>query len=181
MEPFPGSFHEPIVSGISDLTPRATGRHPEPRSPDARLGLPAPKKAQRISSLRPAILSTAAILLGGPLSIVAIRTLFTAPLHGTLLFVPAALLLVAGGALKLGLKSVAFDGNRYRITGLFLTEEIAPGDVCLVVEARGAFWNTIRLHFNRPTRFGYDVAFVPAGSFKNAAVLVARLRSLPHK
>jgi hypothetical protein len=31
----------------------------------------------------------------------------------------------------------------------------------LVVNAGGVFWDKVRIHFNRPTRFGWSISFVP--------------------
>lgn len=136
-----------------------------------------PEKGRRISSLTPVIVSIGILLMGSVLSLAAILNAVAQPVLAALLLILAAAHLLVGVALKIRLKSVSFDGHRYRITGFFRTEEITPSEVCLVVEARGTFWNTIRLHFSRPTRFGYDIAFVPAVSRRDLSRLIAALRA----
>lgn len=135
-------------------------------------------KRIRVSALAPLIVSLGALFVGSALTLAAMLNAFTRPALAALLLLLAAIHILVGLALKSTLKVISFDGQCYRITGLLLTEEIAPSDVCLVVEARGVIWNVIRLHFNRPTRFGYDIAFVPATSHMDSANLVATLRSV---
>jgi hypothetical protein len=67
--------------------------------------------------------------------------------------------------------------QHYIVSNLFKSETISFGDVCLVVEAHGLIWNTVRVHFNRPTRFGWDITFVPARSAGTACTLAAAWRT----
>jgi hypothetical protein len=131
----------------------------------------------RISSLTPLTVSVGALLMGSALTLAAMLNASTRPVLAALLLLLAAAHILVGLALKTTLKFVSFDGQCYRITGLLRTEELAPRDVCLVVEARGVLWSVIRLHFNRPTRFGYGIAFVPVVSRKDFAACLRGFRN----
>ncbi len=147
---------------------------PRPPRPTARGGT-----RKRISSLAP-------LILGGVAAMVAIGLAIAAGLLVSQeAFIPAvALLMLAGVHALLAVtaaslwKQVTFDGRRYLIAGLLAHEAIEPGDVCLVVEARGLFCNTVRLHFNRRTRFGHEVAFVAPASQGGSAAVAASLRAV---
>lgn len=74
-------------------------------------------------------------------------------------------------------KQVWRGERHYMVSNLFKSEVISFDDVCLVVEARGLIWNTVRVHFKRPTRFGWDVNFVPARSVGTSCTLAAAWRT----
>jgi len=58
-------------------------------------------------------------------------------------------------------KRVQLGKRHYVVSNFFKSEAIAFHDVCMVVEAPGVFWKTVRIHLRRPSRFGWEVAFVP--------------------
>ncbi len=58
-------------------------------------------------------------------------------------------------------KSVRVGRSGLTISDLFRSEEVSFGDVCLLVPSRGLFGNVMRVHFRRPTRFGWGVGYVP--------------------
>lgn len=177
MKSSPNPTSRPFVPVASELEGQPTRGDHAPQFADLPWGAGVPEKGRRISSLTPVIASIGALLMGSVLSLAAILNAVAQPVLAALLLILAAAHLLVGVVLKIRLKSVSFDGHRYRITGFFRTEEITPSEVCLVVEARGALWNNIRLHFNRPTCFGYDIAFVPAASRRDLSGLVAALRA----
>lgn len=127
----------------------------------------------RVSSLTPVIVSIAMVMVGCLFTLAALSKASAQPVLAGALLLVAAVHWLVGLVLKGRLKSVSFDGQRYRVKGLLLTDEFTLSDVCLVVEADGGPWKAIRIHFNRPTRFGYDIKFVPAG-FRGGGI--ARLR-----
>lgn len=169
---------ELMASTSTPIGQQVAKSHRDEHSVGPRGFAPEAGKRVRISSLSPAIVSIGGLLMGGLLGFAAMSSAAGQPVLAALLLILAAAHLLVAIALKTSVKSVSFDGQCYRITGFLLTEEIAPSDVCLVVKARGVLWNTIRIHFNRPTRFGYDIAFVPAASHMDSANLVASMRSV---
>lgn len=58
-------------------------------------------------------------------------------------------------------KNVRVGRNGFTISDLFRSEEVSFEDVCLLVPGRGLFGNVMRVHFRRPTRFGWGVGYVP--------------------
>lgn len=58
-------------------------------------------------------------------------------------------------------KSVMRGDRHIVVSGLFEKEAIPFDAVCLVVKAGGVLWDKVRIHFNRPTRFGWSISFVP--------------------
>ncbi len=58
-------------------------------------------------------------------------------------------------------KSVRVGANGFTVSDLFRSEEVLFEDVCLVVPGTGVFGDVMRLHFRRPTRFGWGVVYVP--------------------
>lgn len=177
MKPHQDASVESLASLPPPLGPQVANSHREEHSAEAGGFAPEAGKRMRISSLTPLTVSVGALLMGSALTLAAMLNASTRPVLAALLLLLAAAAILVGLALKTTVKSVSFDGQRYRITGLLRTEELAPSDVCLVVEARGVLWNVIRLHFNRPTRFGYDIAFVPAVSRKDFAACLRGLRN----
>lgn len=167
---------EAISKPLITLEPQATKTHRKGYSPVTGDST-AEGERMRISSLAPLTASVGAFLIGSALTLAAMLNASSRLTVAALLLLLAAIHILVALALKTTLKVVSFDGQCYRITGLFLTDEIAPNDVCLVVEGRGVLWNVIRLHFNRRTRFGYDIAFVPAVSRKDFAACLRGLRN----
>ena len=166
-----------MASSSISLGPRVAKSHREEHSAEPGDFASEKGKRIRISSLTPLTVTVGALLMGCFLTHAATLNASSRPALAALLLLLAATHILVGLALRTTLKSVSFDGQRYRITGFLLTEEIAPNDVCLVVEGRGVLWNVIMLHFNRPTRFGYDIAFVPAVSRKDFAASLRGLRN----
>lgn len=132
---------------------------------------------QRISSRR-----TQWVVLLGALGAVivfsaALRTLF---LSGQMPWLQLALGIApafVSMAAFLAWKRVWRGERHYIVSNLFKSEIISLDDVCLVVEAHGLIWNTVRVHFNRPTRFGWDITFVPARSAGTSCTLAAAWRT----
>lgn len=62
---------------------------------------------------------------------------------------------------SLAWKRVHRSKRHYLVADFFNSETIAFDDVCMVVEASGVLWKTVNIHMRRPTRFGWEVAFVP--------------------
>jgi hypothetical protein len=135
---------------------------------------PAPRP-WRISSLVPGFISTALVLAGCGLLATAGFKAVAAPSEAAVLLLLAIAHALVGVVFKATFKTVTFDGHNYRIRSLMAVETVDPRDVCLVVEVRGPCWKVVRLHFNRTTRFGPDIAFVAAFTRKD---IVASLRSL---
>lgn len=132
---------------------------------------------QRISSRRPKFV----LLLATLGTAVAIRATLRAVVSSEEL--PWAMLAlgmanaVVALATLMTWKHVRSDDRRFVVSDLFKSETFAFDDLCMVVEARGMIWNTVRLHFNRSTRFGWDISFVPARSVGNPRSLVAAWRT----
>lgn len=61
-------------------------------------------------------------------------------------------------------KNVERGDGHFVVSDLFRSETVAFEDVCLIVEAKGFVWKRSRLHFNRPTKFGWGISFVPTQS-----------------
>lgn len=177
MKPHHDASVESLSRPLIPLAPQVARSHREACSAEPGDFAFEAGKRWRISSLTPVIVSIAVLLIGSMFILAALLRVSGEPVIAGLLLLLAAAHVLVGLALKTTLKFVSFDGQCYRITGLLLTEEIAPNDVCLVVEARGVLWNVIRLHFNRPTRCGYDIAFVPAVSRKDFAACLRELRN----
>ena len=132
---------------------------------------------QRISSRWPQWV----VLLGALCALIvfsaALKTLFLSGqvpwLRFALGIVPAFVSVVA----FLTWKHIWRGERHYVVSDLFKSETIPFDDVCLVVEAHGLIWNTVRVHFNRPTRFGWDVSFVPERSVGTSCALATAWRT----
>jgi hypothetical protein len=74
-------------------------------------------------------------------------------------------------------KHVRCGDDHYIVSDLFKSETISFSDVCMVVEARGFLWNTVRIHLCRPSRFGWGISFVPTCWAGMSGSLVAAWRT----
>lgn len=132
---------------------------------------------QRISSRRPQFV----VLLAALGSVVAIsatlQTLLVIGQMSWVLFVLGIANVFVTLATLLTWKQVWSSERHYVVSSLFRSETIPFDDVCMVLEARGLIWNTIRVHFNRPTRFGWVVSFVPALSAGTPCEVVTAWRT----
>lgn len=132
---------------------------------------------QRISSRRQHFIVLLAAL-GSVIAIIA--TLLTLLVTGQMPWVMFALGIAHAFAALAGLmtwKQVWSGERHYVVCGLFKSETIPFDDVCMVLEARGLLWNTVWIHFNRPTRFGWDIAFVPTRSVGTSCEVVTAWRT----
>lgn len=135
---------------------------------------------QRISSRRPQFVVLLAAL--GSVSAVSL-TAQTIIVSGQMSWVMFALGIANSFVALAGFmtwKQVWRGERHYVVSSWFKAETIPFDDVCIVLEARGLIWNTVRIHFNRPTRFGWGVSFVPALSAGTPGEVVTawRTRSL---
>ncbi|HYG23481.1 MAG TPA: hypothetical protein VEH04_11910 [Verrucomicrobiae bacterium] len=138
----------------------------------------------RLHSSTRRLSSRAAVRVSFGAAIAAVASLSTAALLA-LKGRPGVLLLLAAGAalsvialfVSVVFPTVEREGDRYIISDLLRREVIPCDHVCMVVEARGAFTNLVRLHFRRRTLFGWTVSFVPCPTHGVAGSLVASLRS----
>jgi hypothetical protein len=132
---------------------------------------------QRISSRRPQFV----VLLAALGSVIAVSaTLQTKIVSGQMSWAMVALgnanAFVALATLMTW-KQVWSGERHYVVSSLFKSETISFDDVCMVLEARGLIWNTVRIHFNRPTHFGWGISFVPARSIGTSCEVVAAWRT----
>ncbi len=132
---------------------------------------------QRISSRRPQFV----VLLAALGSVIAvIATLKTIMVSGQISWVMFALGIAnafVALATLMTWKQVWSGERHYVASSLFKSETISFDDVCMVLEARGLIWNTVRIHFNRPTRFGWGISFVPARLVGTSCEFVAAWRT----
>lgn len=91
--------------------------------------------------------------------------------------VPWILLTLGIGHLLVALAGVALwkrvqsDAGHYVISDFIKSERIPFENVCMVVQSHGLIWESIRIHFRRPTRFGRSVAYVPIVPVGRSAAL----------
>lgn len=120
-----------------------------------------PPEETRLSSLKPYAISLPAALIGVVFVAVAARRWSSSDLLSwTLLALGIADLAVALAVVSFW-KRVWRGPGYYLVSDLFQSERIAVQDVCLRVPGRGLFCNCIHIHFNRPTRFGWHISYVP--------------------
>jgi len=71
-------------------------------------------------------------------------------------------------------KRVQSGAGHYVISDFVKSERIPFENVCMVVQSHGLIWESIRIHFRRPTRFGRSVAYVPVVPAARSGTLVAK-------
>lgn len=165
----------PIVPWVTTPTPPAEPSLLDQPSRWWRTWTTPAARPWRISSLVPGFISTALVLAACGLLATAALKAVVAPSGAVVLLLLAVAHAVVGVVFKATFKTVTFDGRNFRIRSLLAVETVDPRDVCLVVEVRGPCWKVVRMHFNRSTRFGPDIAFVAAFTRKD---IVASLRAL---
>ena len=74
-------------------------------------------------------------------------------------------------------KRVRRGADHYHVSDFIRSETISLVDVCMVVEERGLIWNSVRIHFQRLTRFGWGVSYVPARPIRSLNWLAGMVRS----
>lgn len=79
--------------------------------------------------------------------------------------------LVAFGLIALQAKVVYRRHDEYRVATLFHLETVTLEDICMTVKNPRPFWTILRIHLNRPTRFGWAISFVPLPTFYNSTRL----------
>ena len=133
--------------------------------------------SERISSVRPGIVIALAMIGAGvAFGFVGLRLLDSGEIPwlwsasgGGCAFV-AAIGFVSSKCVRCG-------ASNYVVSDFFTTETIAFNDVCMVVEAPGPFWDSVRIHLCRPSRFGWAVSYIPASSATKSCSLFASWRA----
>lgn len=132
---------------------------------------------QRISSRRPQFVVLLAAL-GSVIAIIAsLQTLLVTRQMPWVMFALGIVNAFVALAALMAWKQVWGGERHYVVSSLFKSETISFDDVCMVLEARGLIWNTIRIHFNRPTRFGWGISFVPVRSVGTSCEVVTAWRT----
>lgn len=141
---------------------RASFRRGSARWPSGRaFPLGRGKARQRVSPATPwTVTLLAALSAGVAVPAVVWRVLSVGQIPWALLALGLALAGVSLTAALMG-KRVQLGKRHYAVSNFFKSEAIAFHDVCMVVEAPGVFWKTVRIHLRRPSRFGWEVTFVP--------------------
>ena len=134
---------------------------------------------QRISSLKPQVLAVLTALVAAGAAIFALSPMSSersSRMSAAIAFVHTFVAI----ATITTWKNVRYRDRNYVVSDLFKSESISSQDVCLAVEARGLLWNAVRIHFKRPTRFGWHISFIPAGvsGISNSRVAGWRSRTL---
>jgi hypothetical protein len=136
-----------------------------------------PDSVQRISSLRPHIVVFLAVLASAVALSSALRqAISSGHMPWAMLALGAAHGVVALAGF-MAWKRVRRGARHYVVSDLFKSEAISFDDVFRVTEARGFLWKTVRIHLRRPSRFGWDVSFVPARSAGMSSPLVSAWRT----
>lgn len=131
------------------------------------------ERLRRISSLKPQIAVVLATIISA--------TFFGASAQQMFVFnrVPWILLTLGGGHALVALagfalwKRVDAATEHYVVSDFTKSERISFEDVCMVVRGQGLIWKSVRIHFRRPTRFGWSVSYVPVSPIKISLTMAA--------